>query len=164
MKIFHIIDNLLAKIESLFIILILSVMIMLAFLQVVLRNFFSTSIFWGDIFLRHLVLWIGFIGASLATKEGKHINIDVLSKLLSPKAKQVSQIIVNLFASAVCFFLMQAAITFISMEKKGGGILFSGVPTWTAQIILAIGFGIMMLRFFIQSLDNIISLITEKQA
>lgn len=135
-------------------------MILLAFLQVILRNFFSTSIFWGDIFLRHLVLWIGFIGASLATKEGKHINIDVLSKLLTPKAKRISQIIVNLFASVICFFLMRAAITFIIMEREGGGIIFSDIPIWVAQIIIVIGFCIMMLRFFIRALENIFIIIT----
>ena len=163
MKCFTIINNLLAKIENLFIIIILSTMILLSFLQVILRNFFSTSIFWGDIFLRHLVLWIGFIGASLATKEGKHINIDALSKLLSPKAKKVSQIIVNLFSSVICFFLMQAALTFINMEREGGSILFSDIPVWSAQIIIAIGFGIMMLRFFIRTLEFFFSIITPQE-
>ena len=160
MKCFRIVNQILEKIENFFVILILSMMIFLSFLQVILRNFFSTSIVWGDIFLRHLVLWIGFIGASLATKEGKHINIDVLSKLLTPTAKKIGQIIVSLFSSVICYFLMRAAITFINMEQEGGGILFSGVPIWIAQIILAIGFGMMLLRFFILTLENIVKLTT----
>jgi TRAP-type C4-dicarboxylate transport system permease small subunit len=138
-------------------------MIFLAFLQVILRNFFSTSIFWGDVFLRHLVLWIGFIGASLATREGKHINIDVLTKILPEKGKQISHVIINLFAAIVSFFLMHAAINFIKMEADMGGNLFSGVPTWTAQLIIAIGFGIMMFRFFIRSIENIYALATGKE-
>lgn len=163
MKFIHLIDNILEKIESLFLILILTTMIVLAILQIILRNFFSTSIFWGDIVLRHLVLWIGFIGASLATKEGKHINIDVLSKLLSQNSKRIIQIISNFFASVICFFLMRAAIRFIGMEREGGSVLFSTVPVWIAQIILAIGFAIMMLRFFIKSLDNLIPVRKEDQ-
>ena len=153
------------KIENILVIIILTVMILLAFTQVILRNFFSTSIFWGDIFLRHMVLWIGFIGASLATREGRHINIDALSRLLSHHTKLLSQTIVNLFSAVVSFFLMQAAIGFIGMEKDSGTIVFSSIPTWFAQIIIAIGFGIMMLRFFIKFLENGFQLIdmTEEE-
>ncbi len=158
MKCFHTIDDLLARIENVLIILIVISMIVLAFLQVILRNIFETSISWGDIFLRHLVLWIGFIGASLATREEKHINIDILSRLLSKKVKTISQIIVMFFSAAVCFFLMQAAIGFIRMEREGGSILFLGVPDWVVQIIIPIGFGTMMLRFFMRGLEQIISL------
>jgi len=151
------INKILAKIETILLITILLTMILLAFLQVILRNFFSTSIFWGDTLLRHLVLWIAFIGASLATKEKRHINIDVLSRSLSKSAKRVTGIIVNLFASAVCFFLLRAAITFLKSEKESGGTLFAEIPIWIFQIIIAIGFGLMMLRFFLHALENIIS-------
>lgn len=151
------INNILAKIETVFLITILLSMILLAFLQVILRNFFSTSIFWGDTFLRHLVLWIAFIGASLATKENRHINIDVLSRSLSKSAKRVTGIIVNLFASAVCFFLLRASITFVKYEKQSGSTLFKEIPVWIFQMIIAIGFGLMMLRFFIHAFENIIS-------
>jgi len=157
MKIINTINNILAKIETVFLITILLTMILLAFLQVILRNFFSTSIFWGDTFLRHLVLWIAFIGASLATKENRHINIDVLSRSLSKSAKRVAAIIVNLFAALVCFFLMKASITFLKYEKESGSTLFADIPVWIFQIIIAIGFGLMMLRFFIHALENVIS-------
>ena len=133
LRCFHLLDIVLEKIENILVILILTVMILLAFTQVILRNFFSTSIFWGDIFLRHMVLWIGFIGASLATREGRHINIDALSRLLSHHTKLLSQTIVNLFSAVVSFFLMQAAIGFIGMEKDSGTVVFSSIPTWFAQ-------------------------------
>ena len=149
------INNILAKIESIFLIIILFTMILLAFLQVILRNFFSTSIFWGDTFLRNLVLWIGFLGASLATKEGRHINIDVLSRVLSPAAKRISAIIINIFSATVCFFLMRAAITFIKSEKEAGTTLFKGIPVWIFQIIIAIGFGLITIRFLIHAIENI---------
>lgn len=157
MKIINSINNIIAKIESVFLITILFSMILLAFLQVILRNFFSTSILWGDTLLRHLVLWIGFIGASLATKETRHINIDALSRMLSKPAKKISAIIVNLFAAIVCFFLTKASITFLTYEKESGSTLFADIPVWIFQIIIAIGFGLMMLRFLLHALENSIS-------
>ncbi len=133
-------------------------MILIAFLQVILRNFFSTSILWGDIFLRHLVLWVGFLGAALATKENKHINIDALSRLLSPKIKKLFGFVTNLFAAIVCFFLTKASLTFIDFEIESQSTLFANIPTWIFQIIIVFGFGIIMLRFLIHSIENLISL------
>ena len=65
-------DDSLGRIEKFFVAGMLGVMILLAFLQIVLRNVFSSGISWGDPLVRYLVLWVGFIGASLATKESKH--------------------------------------------------------------------------------------------
>ncbi|MDZ7342280.1 MAG: TRAP transporter small permease, partial [candidate division KSB1 bacterium] len=79
------------------------------------------------------------------------------SRLLSKTAKRITVIIVNLFAGTVCFFLMRAAMTFIQSEKQAGSTLFAGIPTWLFQIIIVIGFGLMMLRFFIHVLENLLA-------
>ena len=73
-------------------------MVVLAFLQVLLRNIFDQSFLWGDPLLRHLVLWVGFIGASLATREEKHINIDVLGRALKGRPKLAVRFFTELFA------------------------------------------------------------------
>lgn len=165
MKYIRWLNNFLAKIETAFLITCLVTMILLAFTQVVLRNFFSTSLLWGDTLLRHLVLWVAFLGAALAAKEGKHINIDVLSRSLSPTLKKVSGIVINIFSGIVCFFLMKAAITFIGFEKEGGGVLFAGIPTWIFQTIIAIGFSLMMFRFVINAIENMVNICkTQSQA
>ncbi len=162
MKYINRIDDFLAIIEKSFLILILSSMILLAFLQVFLRNFFETSLLWGDTLLRHLVLWVGFLGASLAAKEGKHINIDVLSRALPANWKRFSGIIVNLFSGVVCFFLMRAAITFIQYEKESEATLFADIPIWIFQSIIVIGFGLLMFRFFIKTLELLFSAAEEE--
>jgi energy-coupling factor transporter transmembrane protein EcfT len=69
MKILTAINAWIAKIETIIIVIVLAIMILLAFFQVVMRNIFDQGLLWGDIFLRHLVLWVGFLGASLATRE-----------------------------------------------------------------------------------------------
>ena len=74
-------DETIARIEKYLLVLLLSLMIVLAFLQIVLRNFFETGLSWGDVLVRYLVLWVAFIGAALATKEGRHINMEILIEL-----------------------------------------------------------------------------------
>ncbi len=154
MKLIRIISDWLAKIESAFLILLLSAMILIAFLQVILRNFFESSILWGDTLLRHLVLWVGFIGASLATRDDRHIKIDVLSRFLPERLKNVVQIITHLFASIICYFLFRASLTFIEFEKESGSTLFANIPTWIFQSILVIGFGLIGFRFLLRAIEE----------
>jgi TRAP-type C4-dicarboxylate transport system permease small subunit len=55
-------------------------MVVLSALQILLRNVFGAGVLWIDPLLRYLTLWIGFLGAALAAAEGRHIQIDVLSR------------------------------------------------------------------------------------
>ena len=79
------IDESYGRIEQILLVILLSALILVAFSQIILRNIFSTGIDWGDAFVRSLVLWTGFIGATVAAREGKHISIDVVSRWLSHK-------------------------------------------------------------------------------
>ena len=156
------IDGWIARFETILLVIVLSVMVLLAFLQVVLRNLFSEGILWGDTFLRHLVLWVGFLGASLATREKKHINIDLFTRFLKGKIKSFIISIVNLFAAIVCWYLTSAAWTFVMDEKSYNTILFNDIPAWYFQIIIPVGFLLMTFRFVVIFIENLIDIFISK--
>ena len=132
-------------------------MVLMAFLQVVLRNLFDVGILWGDILLRHLVLWVGFIGASIATKENKHINIDVLNRLLREKWNKRVQFIIDLISAFIAGYLGIAAWRFVIDEKLFGTTIFNDIPVWYFQIIIPIGFILIAIRFVISGLNQFYS-------
>ncbi len=146
-------DRALFRLENALIVAILLFMVIFAFLQVVLRDVLGRGFLWGDILLRHLVLWVGFIGASLATRDNRHINIDVFSRFLSPGGQRAVQVVTSLIAAGVSFVLSRAAITFVAMERESGSIVFGNVPTWWLQLIIPIGFAMIGLRFIIRTLQ-----------
>lgn len=147
MKLLLRIDGVLNRIEGWAVVLLLSVMVTLSFTQVVLRNLFSTGLVWADPFIRHLLLWIAFFGAALATSAERHIAIDALSRFLPKKMRHVASALTNLFAASVCFFLLQASRGFIELEKGGTTSLLDGVPALYFQLIIPIGFGLLLLHF-----------------
>ncbi len=149
-------DRTLFRIENILIVSLLLFMILFAFLQVVLRNMFGNGILWGDILLRHLVLWVGFIGASLATRDNRHIAIDLFSRLFSPGWQRVIHGVTSLLAAGVSFVLTHAAVTFVAMERESGSIVFANVPTWWLQSIIPVGFALIGLRFIIRTLQLIV--------
>lgn len=145
---------------------LLTVMILLAFLQVVLRNFFSTGILWVDPLLRHMVLWICFLGASIATQKKKHINIDVFSRLLSTKSKSAVNMLTNLFAAGVSYALMDAAYKFLLDEKEAQTVILTisnlEITSWWFQSIIPVGFGLMIFRFLINATYYLIEILRPK--
>jgi TRAP-type C4-dicarboxylate transport system permease small subunit len=149
------IDNSLALVENSLIVLIVAIMVVMSFLQVFLRNFFDYGILWGDIFLRHMVLWVGFIGASLATRDEKHINIDVLGRISPERFRPYLRTIVDLFTMLVCIALAHAAYGFLQYEIEANTILFNNIPAWIFQIIIPLGFALIAFRFFLKILERI---------
>lgn len=146
----HRFDNFISRLEQILITVLLSAMILTAFLQIVLRNFFSTGLAWGDPLVRYLVIWVGFIGAAIATKEGKHITIEIGSYWLSGQANRYVQSASHLFSALVCGLLTWAALKFVRVEALMGGPAIFDLPAWAPQVIIPVAFGIMTLRFGLQ--------------
>jgi len=163
MKILNAIDAGLAQIENFLLIFLLSTMILLAFLEIPLSKFFLAPGL--EILLRHLVLWVGFLGATLATRENRHINIDILSRFLKGNLKPPVTILSNLFAAFVCTLLTIAALQVVKDARKFGETvrIFIEVPTWILQLILVFGFGVMAFRFVLNVLNQILRWIKSRQ-
>ncbi|MFH1223986.1 MAG: TRAP transporter small permease [Pseudomonadota bacterium] len=127
------------------------VMIVVGTLQVVLRNFFNTGVDWGDMLVRTLVLWVGFAGASLATRKGKHINIEVASKISkNPKFLYIREKIVAVISLFISLLLLKTAIDFTLLEAADNMTAFLNIPTWIVFIIVPISLFIMSIRLLIQ--------------
>lgn len=127
-------------------------MIALAATQIILRNIWESGIVWGDPMTKILVLWVAMLGAMSATRDGNHINIDLLSRFLPAKAQTVNRMITDLFAAAVCAVLTYHAARMVMIDHETASVAFATVPTWVCELIIPIGFGTMGLRFLNASL------------
>lgn len=155
MKMLAKIDGLINKIEEVILVVMFLIMLVMAFGQVILRNFFSGGIIWGDILLRHLVLWIGFIGAALATSNDRHLNIEILRRFLRDRLRFIVAFITNIFAAAVCYFLFRASMTFLEFEIANKNIVYGSVPSWIAQLIIPAGYVLLIIHFCIRALVDL---------
>lgn len=118
-----------------------------AVLQIILRNFFSTGLVWGDDLLRHGVLWISILGASRATLEKKHIRIDLLPRIMPPRMSFISDFMCCFISFLVCLVLFWASWNFVQGERLAGDIAFASIPYWCLESIFPIGFALMACRF-----------------
>jgi TRAP-type C4-dicarboxylate transport system permease small subunit len=151
-------EKVLGRLEGFILVLFLATMVGLSFLQVILRNFFETSLPNADILLRHLVLWVAFLGASLATQGGRHIRIDILPNLLPGRSRAVLEIIARGGAAVVSALLTRAAFRLVLVEREAGSILLAGVPIWVFQVIIPIGLLLITFRFSLRTLEGVLAL------
>ncbi len=147
MKILHTIDGWLNKAEGALLIVLLLFMVLLAFAQVILRNVFSAGLIWGDILLRHSVLWIGFLGGALGISNKRHINIDAFTHYMPKKLNNSVSVATNLFGAGVCVFLTIAAVKFVENEMSSGTFVYGEIPSWYAELIIPVGFGLFVFHF-----------------
>jgi len=156
MKFLYFLDDHISRVEQALIAALLAVMILMAFSQIVLRNFFSTGIAWGDALVRYLVVWVGFVGAAIAAKEDKHITIDVLSRWITGAGQRTIQAISHFSSAVICGLLTWAGIKFIGFEAQMGGTAFFNFPVWVPELIIPIAFGLMTLRYTLRLINGLI--------
>jgi TRAP-type C4-dicarboxylate transport system permease small subunit len=144
--------------ERTLVVLLLVALLLLGLLQILLRNLAAGGFFWGDEVLRHLVLWLGFLGASMATRDERHLRIDVLVRVVPTRYHPWLTLYTNLFACLVCVLLLQAAWRFVHDEHMAGIVLSFGVATWVVQSVVPLGFLCMALRFATRAYDSLLRL------
>jgi C4-dicarboxylate transporter, DctQ subunit len=152
-------DHWLASLERVLVVLLLSGLLGLGVLQVIERNVLASGIFWADELLQHMVLWLGFLGASLATREHRHLSIDILSHFLSTRWQLWLGLLVNTVALGLCMLLVQAAWGLVRSEYTAGTVLTFGFPSWLVQSIIPLGFGAITLRFALRLVETLARLV-----
>lgn len=135
------------RLEEILLVSLLSLMILLGFLQILFRNVISVGLIWIDPLLRHLVLWVALLGASIATRENRHITIDLLSNRLNRKTLPWVLKGIHLFSALVCLLLVYPAIRFVQEESLVGKTLAMEIPLWVSQSIMPVMLLVLGLRF-----------------
>jgi TRAP-type C4-dicarboxylate transport system permease small subunit len=140
--------------ENAVLIALLALMVVLAGSQIVFRNLLDLSLLGVDQLLRLLVLWVALLGAVTASRDDKHINIDLFSRFLPARAHAVVRVITHLFTVAICVLLAWHAGRFVASERTTGELAFTLLPMWIAQLILPAAFGLIALRYVILLVKN----------
>jgi len=145
----------LAAVEDGLLVALLVLLIVLAAAQIVLRNLFDTSLLWADPALRVMVLWIGMIGAMVATRSDKQIAIDALSRFLPQHWKSRIRVVTDLFTAAVSAVVAWSAFRLMMGDREAGGMAISFVPVWVCESILPVAFAVIAFRYLLFAVEHL---------
>ncbi len=145
---FKTLDNYLAKIEKIFLVIGVCVMVLVVFFDILLRELFDSGFIWAKELAAFLMIWIGFVGASLAAKENKHIVVGIPEKLFPKKVLPYVSLFASVIIFAVTILIAYLGFNYVLETKEFGETsLVLNIPLWIVQIIIPVSLVIIAIRF-----------------
>lgn len=139
---------------------LVGVMSLVLIIQVICRTFFGFSIFWSEELARYCLVWITFIGASIALKNVELANLDILVEKISKNFRWIALLIIE--GLVLCFIILAIIYGFKQTFSTGSLSQVSPamqLPMWVVNISVPIGFGVML----IHTLTSLMNLITNRE-
>ena len=130
----------------------LTVTTLVVILNVVLRYFFDTGIFWVEEVATTAFVWAMFIGCSAAYKRGMHIGIDVVTGLLPRSFQPVILVIVHFMMLVINGYILYLSVIFTQASAIKPTAVLDISSAWVSSAII-VGFALMTfhaIRFFIR--------------
>ncbi len=120
------------------------------------------GVIWAQKLALVLMLWVAFFGASIATRDGRHLKIDAAEKLFRGPVKKWVGLVGNLIAAAFCGALAVLAWRYCAdkyalyVETDGAGGDFEGlpIPMFLAFGVLPLSLAVMSLRFIAHGVQS----------
>ncbi len=147
----HILVKSVHRVEDILVVVLLSSMIALASTQILLRNLFDFGLVWADPLLRIMVLWLGMIGATVASRDNRHIRIDLISRFFSKTTHLLIQTFIGLFTTWICLLVAWYGATWVMLDYNDNMAGIIGIPAWLLEIIVPFTFALIGIRYFLFS-------------
>jgi len=128
-------DGIIAWLEKATIAVFMLVMAGLSFIDYLRRETpFVIEIEGGPNMATLMMVWVGFLGASLSTRRGSHLSVDATDRVLSPGAAKLAKRFTALVAGGLCWVLMGHSWALTAEHLHAGDIL-PGLPVWDFLVI-----------------------------
>lgn len=133
---------------------IVMVLVMVAgvFVQIVARNFFSSSFEAVDELARFLLVWLTFVGSAITYKRGGHLGMGFFVALFSGNVRKVLQKVAKIMDMCFFAFLIFYGFQMASMTMRQATLQMR-IPVGCVYSIMPIS-GLAMLVHALDSVTN----------
>lgn len=135
------------RIETALMSVLLLGIVVLASLQIVLRNVFSYGLIWADDLIRLAVLWLAVVGALAASRDGRQIAIGIVPRYFPSAWHKPAALIASAFATVVSAVLAWQALRFVADSYRFGDTVLGDLPAWAFQLVMPVGFALIAWQF-----------------
>jgi C4-dicarboxylate transporter, DctM subunit len=125
--------------------LALAAMVVLPLAEIATRRIFGVGVPGSGPFVQHLTLWVGFLGAAIAAREGKLLAL-ATGTFVPQRWRRATTVFASAVAACMATILAMGAVQLVLTERETGTIIAASVPAWVGQLALPIGFVLISLR------------------
>src|SRR4051812_37468271 len=120
-------------------------MVALPLLEILVRRLFGVGVPGSGPFVQHLTLWVGFLGAAIAAREGKLLAL-ATGTALPGRARRAAAVFASAVAACMATILACGAVQLVVTERETGTIIALNVPAWVGQLALPVGLALIAWR------------------
>lgn len=151
LKIIKIIDDKIARAEYFVLIVLMVALTSILSLQVVLRYFFSSPLFWAEEVAVQIFICSSFVGISYLVFLGQLVRVDFIINYFTGKLRFYFELILVVVTFIVLFVICYHATEWILRpEIKMDISPTTGIPRWYNYLFLVVGFYFMSLHTFVK--------------
>jgi C4-dicarboxylate transporter, DctM subunit len=124
----------------------LLVMMLLPLAEIVSRRAFSRGIPGSGPIVQHLTLWVGFLGAAIAARDGKLLALATGTFIPPGIWRRAANALAAAFGAASAVVLAWGGWQMAMIEREAGTNIGADIQAWVAQLVLPIAFALIAVR------------------
>ena len=120
-------------------------------------NYYPDGYSWSKELSLIMLVWVGFLGASVCAHEGKHIQVGALKRVVPPSMSRWMDALGYIFTAAFCFFL-----ALLGYEYAKEALMLEGrfeqtnIPDWVATIAVPAAFAMTAIRYIAAAVSSVL--------
>lgn len=121
-------------------------MVVLPILEIVWRRAFSEGIPGSGPIVQHLTLSVGFLGAAIASRDGKLLALATGTFIPAGRWRRAADVLAAAFGAWAALVLAGGGWQMAAIEREAGTTIGADIPTWIAQAVLPVAFALIAVR------------------
>ncbi|HTN52180.1 MAG TPA: TRAP transporter large permease subunit [Anaeromyxobacter sp.] len=122
-------------------------MILLPAASTVSRRLTGRELPGSAVLAQNITLWVGFLGAMLATASGRHLALSTIDLVPAGAPRRAAVFLGQAVSAAACALLAWASLQLVRSEWSGFGMVAFGIRVAWSQLVMPVGFAVMAWRF-----------------
>jgi tripartite ATP-independent transporter DctM subunit len=135
------------RLERALVALLFLAMVLLPAVSTLSRRVIGVGLPGAAVLAQHLTLWVGFLGALLATASGRHLALSTLDHLPAGRLREAARFLGMAVSAATCAVLAFGSVRLVRYEWGSAAMVAYGIPVAWSQLVLVVGFAAMAVRF-----------------
>ena len=114
---------------------------LLVLMNVFLRYFMNTGIYWSEEVATMCFVWCIFVGSASAYKNGAHLGVDLLVRKLPKVPRAIVKILVDILLILINGYILYLSIKFVSTSYQKPTAVLAISSAWVSSSLI-VGFGL----------------------
>lgn len=130
-----------------------------AFMQVLFRYVFNTSLSWSEEIVRYSVITLIYVSTIYSIRTRSAIRVEIIDIVVKGKAKSAMDAVVDLFSSGIMLFVSYLTVTLvqnaISVNQRSAAMGLPMAIMYGVECVTFLGMGLAFLTLFITDIKNL---------